>query len=133
MEKCLTLKRVSHDDDGTYGVLVDQTTPFAVTLEDPWLENRRDVSCIPAGSYRCRRIKSPRFGDVFLLEDVPERSHVLVHKVNTEEDTRGCLLVGEQFESLQGKTAILASRKGFREFMDRLKGCNEFILLIAWV
>ncbi len=114
----------------TFGVLLDEKIPFCLTLERPWLENRRSVSCIPEGGYLCKRVNSPKFGDTFEVTNVPERSHILFHKGNFFDDTHGCILTGEQYEQLAGQNAIIASGKAFKEFMDRLDGINEFVLII---
>ena len=47
--KTLTIKRIAEIEDGTFGVILDGDTPFAVTLERNWLDNQANVSCIPAG------------------------------------------------------------------------------------
>ena len=129
----MTLKRVSTNRDGTYGVLIDDTVPFAVTLERSWEDNEPFVSCIPAGVYRCERARSPRFGETFEVLDVPGRTSILFHKGNVEDDTSGCILVAEQFESLGSKTAVLRSAKGFEELMITLKGVESFDLTVIWV
>lgn len=126
MPKTLSLKRVAANADGTFGVLLDGDTPFAVTLERKWLDNRAEVSCIPVGVYICKRVNSPRFGDTFEVTGVSGRSHILFHSGNSEDDTKGCILVAEQFGSINGKTAVQVSREGFAEFMARLKGVDEF-------
>ena len=131
--KTLTLKRVSTNFDGTYGVLIDDTVPFAVTLEKPWKDNERQVSCIPARTYTCQRTISPRFGETFEMMNVPGRTSILFHKGNVEDDTSGCILVAEQFERLGSKTAILKSAKGFEELVTRLLGIENFILTVVWV
>ena len=130
--KSITLKRISTNSEGTYGVLLSDTYPFAVTLELPWKDNLRNVSCIPAGMYLCQRIRSPRFGETF---DIPVagRSHILFHTGNWDTDTEGCILVGEQFEYLNGKMAVAVSHKGFDEFMSILDGKQEFHLTIVWL
>ena len=129
----MILKRIAQNKDGVFGVLIDNSTPFAVTCEPPWIDNKQDISCIPDGTYHCKRRPYHRRGyEVFEIMDVPDRTAILFHKGNTEDDTAGCILIGEQFESLNGKTAILHSGKGFREFMDRLAGIDEFTLIIAW-
>lgn len=128
MMKTLKLIRIANDNHGTYGVLLDGSTPFAVTLERVWRDNAPNISCIPDGIYTCKRVNSPRFGETFEVTDVPGRSHILFHKGNTEDDTQGCILVGEQFESLRGKTAVLQSGHGYVEFMSRLSGMDEFTL-----
>jgi hypothetical protein len=129
----ITLKRVSSTGEATFGVLVDNETPFALTLERPWTKNRPGVSCIPRGWYRCRRVRSPRFGEAFEVQDVPGRSGILFHAGNTPSDTRGCILVGSRFGKLNGLPAVLASRRALKGFMERVGRSDEFTLLIEEV
>lgn len=127
----LTLKRISYTEEGTFGVLLTEyNKPFAVTLERPWLDNRRMVSCIPTNEYICRRVNSPKFGNTFEVIDVPNRSHILFHKGNIDDDSHGCILVGEQFGTLNDNTAILASKQGFAEFLNITSNIDEFTLYI---
>lgn len=129
----LVLKRVASNDGGTFGVLIIYGTPFALTLEDPWRDNLKNASCIPDNTYACRRVISPKFGETFEVANVPGRSHILLHTGNTEEDTHGCILVGESFGRLNGVPAVLSSKEGFKEMMEMLKGMDEFELKIQWV
>lgn len=132
--KTFILKRVSSDAQGTYGVYLDGTKPFAVTLERPWMNNQRSISCIPAGTYICRRVQSPRFGNTFEITGVPGRTHILHHPGNEVKNTEGCVLVAEQFGKLgDGNVAVLQSRAGFNELMEKLKGVDEFKLEILEV
>jgi hypothetical protein len=117
--------------DGTFGVLLEENIPFALTVERPWLSNQKGISCIPGGSYSCRRVDSPKFGNTFEVVGVSDRSEILFHKGNVDEDSHGCIIIGEQFESLNGKIAVLASAKGFSEFLDRLKDRVFFTLEIT--
>jgi hypothetical protein len=126
----LTLKRIAMTEDGTFGVLMVGLVPFALTVERPWLDNRKSVSCIPAGNYYCRRVNSPKFGDTFEVTDVPGRTHILFHKGNLMGDSHGCIIVGEQFEPLKGRQAVLSSKKGFEEFKARTRDRDGFILSI---
>ena len=128
--KTMRLIRLSDTIYGTFGVLIDNGIPFCVTLELPWRNNIRNKSCIPADVYMCRRIESPRFGETFEITAVPKRSNILFHKGNLEEDTKGCILVGEKFDKLYNKPAVLASGDAFKEFMEKLEGEEEFILSI---
>lgn len=122
------------DDHGTYGVLIDGTRPFAVTLERPWLNNEKSASCIPAGQYTCRRVRSPKFGNTFEVTGVPGRTHILFHKGNQVEETQGCILVAEQFGKLgNGNVAVLQSGAGHAEFMLLLSGLDEFALNVVEV
>jgi len=128
--KNLYLVRVSQIPDGTFGVLLDEVIPFCVTLEREWLDNERGKSCIPRGIYMCKRILSPKFGNTFEVCDVPNRSEILFHKGNLEEDSHGCILLGEQFEPLGGANAVLSSGKAMKEFLMRTTGVDEFILTV---
>ena len=128
--KNFRLIRVAYIPDGTFGVLLDEGVPFCVTLERPWLENKKRISCIPHGYYLCERVQSPKFGDTFEVKDVPERSHILFHKGNLSEDTHGCIIVGERYDPLGDKNAVLSSGKAFIEFKKRTKGDYTFQLRI---
>ena len=126
----LKLKRVADNEDATFGVLINGNIPFAVTLEPAWEDNKKGISCIPSGPYSCKRVKSPRFGDTFEILDVEGRTHILFHKGNSERNTQGCVLIAEEFGKLNGKAAVLASGRGFTEFMSILKEIDEFDLII---
>lgn len=128
--KDIVLRRVSSNTKGTFGVLMDNEAPFAVTLERPWLGNQSNVSCIPPGVYVCRRVDSPKFGDTFEVTGVPGRSHILFHKGNRVDDSHGCILVAEEFGKLGDEIAILSSGRGYGELMSKLEGSSEFILTI---
>ena len=126
----LKLKRVADNEDATFGVLINGNIPFAVTLEPAWEDNKKGISCIPSGPYSCKRVKSPKFGDTFEILDVEGRTHILFHKGNSERNTQGCVLIAEEFGKLNGKAAVLASGRGFTEFMSILKEIDEFDLII---
>ena len=130
--KTLRIERVSTTEHGTFGVIMDGYYPFALTLERQWLNNLSNISCIPDGEYICKRIDSPKFGDTFEVTSVPARTHILFHKGNLDDDSHGCVIVGEQFEPVNGKPGIRASREGYGEFMSRLAGIDEFYLTIIW-
>ena len=127
------LKRLSNTIDfGVFGVLLHGDIPFAVTLELPWKDNKPEESCIPIGLYRCERTISPKFGKTFEVVGVQERTHILFHKGNFTKDTKGCILIGEMFEPIEGRPGIIKSGRGFNEFMERLRGEDRFALNIMW-
>lgn len=127
----MLLIRVADSGVAMYGVLIHGRTPFAVTLERPWKDNERGVSCIPAGLYECKRVKSPKFGDAFEVTEVPGRQEILFHKGNLEDDSHGCILIGEAFNPVLGRPGITASAEGFAEFLSLLKLTNSFPLKIV--
>lgn len=129
--KYLHIKRVATGSQGTFGALIYNGIPFALTLEREWLDNHRGVSCIPEGAYICKRVKSPKFGDTFEVTDVKGRSHILFHKGNLADDSHGCILVGEKFGNLGSNSGILESGAGYGEFMNLLAGEQSFSLTIT--
>lgn len=128
--RAVELWRYASGPEGTLGVLRGAGLA-AETMEPPWRENRRNLSCIPVGAYEVRPHISPRFGRALLVSGAPGRSHILFHAGNLGGDierglrthTRGCILPGQSAGRLQagGRTqrAVLASRTAMR-------------LLLAW-
>lgn len=121
--KILTLKRTHKREDGIFGVLDIDGKPFAVCLENSKLH-------IPKGEYECfRSYYNAGKYETFEIP-VPNRTHILFHKGNVDENSKGCLLVAESFGILNGKVAVISSKEGFGEFMDYLSGENKFKLVI---
>jgi hypothetical protein len=125
----LELLRVGSDYALTQGVLRHNGRAFAVTLELPWRANEPEHSCIPPGTYECRRVQSPRFGNTFEVMDVPGRTHILFHKGNQTADTAGCLLVAEKFVD----DRVEDSKEGYNELMRLFEGVDTFTLVIKEV
>jgi hypothetical protein len=124
-------------EEGTPGVLVSESFGCH-TLELPWLDNARKRSCIPAGVYRCAVVQSPRFGRVYGVQNVPGRTHILIHAGNwagqipqRRTHVQGCILLGERMGSLSGQRAVLLSRPAVRRFMAAMQG-RPFELEVKW-
>ena len=127
----MVIGRIKDTEYGTFGVLFGDGIPFALTLEPMWVNNVRNISCIPIGRYKCKRYDSPTHGVTFEICNVPNRGPaVLFHKGNLDDDTDACVLIGEEFGILNGEPAILRSGKGFAEFMKKNQGIDEFDLTI---
>lgn len=120
------LIRIEQGEDGTFGVLRLNGRAWCVTLEPPEHDNAKNISRIPRGEYVCRRVRSPRFGVVFEVADVPGRTHILLHPGNMLSDTQGCVLLGRNFGQLQGGRAVLNSGSTFASFMEAMDGVDEF-------
>ena len=135
-------------DMGTFGTLYIDGEAFCVTGELPYdsdndgVINESRQECIPAGTYYCRyrpASESASFSyDHYILEDVPGRSYILIHKGNfcgTEpyyrSDVAGCIILGTHLAQIQGQTAVSNSSVGFGKFMQYLGG-EDFELVIEW-
>ena len=95
----LLLIRDTLTEQSTMGKLFLNGEEFCDTLELPWKENKRSISCIPAGEDDAR-LRLPRESATreyvhLLIKDVPNRDYILVHIGNTTKDTKGCILVGQ--------------------------------------
>jgi len=126
--KTFTLRTISLRADNTFGVLLDGDLPFCVTVERPWLNNAKGVSCIPAGVYLCKRVNSPKFGNTFEVTGVPNRDAILLHKGNLASDSHGCIILGEAFDPIKGEDGVAHSGDAFAEFLRRTTGLDEFTL-----
>tara|TARA_R100000781_G_C4055432_1_gene119200 strand:+ start:188 stop:649 length:462 start_codon:yes stop_codon:yes gene_type:complete len=95
----LLIIRDTFTDKSTIGELFLNGERFCDTLELPYKDNQRSISCIPAGQYKVR-LRYPRESGTrnylhLLVQEVKDRSYILFHRGNTAKDTRGCILVGQ--------------------------------------
>ncbi len=133
------LKRWAKTPDGTLGRL--DTVWGLHTMEEEDQGNRQNVSRIPAGRYTCARrwyIRGRYW--TFEIMNVPDRTDILFHRGNTEEDTEGCVLLGSEVGVMKvtdedsgepkHKLAVRNSRKAFDRFMNSLREVDSFELLI---
>ncbi|MGL5785138.1 MAG: DUF5675 family protein [Alphaproteobacteria bacterium] len=141
-----TRRRLQTGPHGTFGLLVlpGLDSPI-VTAELPWRGNVRSASCIPPGTYACTRVRSPRFGRVYGLHDVPGRSAILIHRGNfagdviesalLDSDSRGCILAGLRFAVLRNshgrqQRAVSSSAAAMRQ-LDAVLGDQPMRLNIT--
>ena len=94
----LLLIRDTFSDKSTIGELFINGERFCDTLENPWINNKKNVSCIPEGEYPVR-LRLPRESGTrdylhLLVQEVPNRDWILFHRGNFPKDTSGCILVG---------------------------------------
>ena len=95
----LLLIRDTFTDQSTIGELFLNGERMCDTLELPYRDNQRSISCIPNGEYKVR-LRYPRESATrdylhLLVQDVKDRSYILFHRGNSAKDTRGCILVGQ--------------------------------------
>ena len=94
----LLLIRDTFSKESTIGELFINGERICDTLENPWQDNQRNISCIPEGVYPVR-LRLPRESGTrdyihLLVKDVKDRDYILIHIGNTAKDTSGCILVG---------------------------------------
>jgi hypothetical protein len=134
----VTLTRRAYLDTGTFGVLRVEPAGFkCLTVERPWRNNERNISCIPIGRYPLTLGTFYHGNDdpaddypAYEVLDVPGRSLIKIHVANTMDDLAGCIGVGSQWGWLRHKMAVLHSRNTYREFMDAMAGIAHAQLVI---
>lgn len=90
----MIIKRIFESEKETLGILTIGSFR-CFTLELPYLENKRNVSCIPEGDYEYFKRVSPSRGlEVIQLRDVPNRSFIQIHPGNYTKQIQGCILPG---------------------------------------
>lgn len=134
-ENSLFLERVSDNGTQTIGrmYVVDHQGGSVAnypSMELPWKNNQRRISCIPPGKYPVVKHHSPTFGKCFWVQDVPGRSEILIHVGNYHKDTLGCILPGMDLQELNGDKNIdvTSSRKAVAELLELLP--DSFVLEI---
>jgi len=113
----LVVLRISSQEDSTSGILMEEDEQgkwkfLCYTLEDEYRKNKiNGETRVPAGSYPVVLRKeggfnerySKKFPDMHIgmlhIINVPNFEYILIHIGNTDEDTAGCLLVGNSQES----------------------------------
>lgn len=137
------LVRSPSTDHGTFGWLVFGGQKVR-TVELPWRDNRKRLSCIPLGTYDVAIVNSPRFGRVYSVLNVPDRSNILFHAANLGGDIEAgwvtqlqgciapCLRIGQmQLEDGRWQNAGLISRPALRQLMGWTRD-RPFNLEITW-
>ncbi|HLT52703.1 MAG TPA: DUF5675 family protein [Flavobacteriaceae bacterium] len=78
--------------EGTNGTLFNSKKFLCHTIELPWKNNKRSISCIPEGVYEVEPRFSKRFKHHLILKDVKGRSFILFHPANDAlKELQGCI------------------------------------------
>ena len=140
----IIVNRIADCSESTVGILTVDRKPVCFTLEDqrqPGAKVRSETR-IPEGFYPIRTREhggfyaryQKRFGSwhrgMLELVDVPGFTDILIHVGNVDDDTAGCLLVG-QGASLKGRysvtSSVIAYRALYRRVIDQCYAGNLYI------
>ena len=117
--------------EGTLEIFDEETGELEFvckTLELPYRDNERNVSCIPEGFYDVVPRQSPKYGNHLHVTGVDGRSLILIHHGNYVgspnpktglPDIRGCILVGKAHTDITGDgiKEVTASKSTMKELM----------------
>lgn len=126
----LILKR-NYFPDGTNGKLECEGKTICNTIELPWKNNERKVSCVPEGKYFLEKRYSAKFKWHIEVKNVANRSGILFHPANNAmQELNGCIA---PVTKLSGAGLGLMSRKAFaalKNVVFKALEKNEKVVLI---
>jgi hypothetical protein len=118
--------------DGTNGKLECEGKFICCTIELPWKNNEKRVSCIPEGKYLLRKRYSRKFQWHIEVVDVKNRSFILLHPANNAlKELNGCIA---PVTKLSGPGLGLQSRQAFakvKNLVYKALDCSETVSLIV--
>jgi len=127
----LVLKRI-YLNKAVHGRLYMGEELLAYTIELPWRQNARRVSCVPEGVYTLRKRYSEKFKWHLVLLEVPERSGILIHPANDAvKELQGCIA---PVTSVIGEGRGTGSRAAMRKVLeayDSFRGKNPVIITVT--
>lgn len=124
----LEIKR-AYTDLATLGDLYLNGKLFCKTIERPWMDNKRVLSCIPEGNYLISHYISPTQGECYLIHNVPERDGILIHAANFVRELQGCIAVGLEHTVIQERIAVSSSRTALDRLIEALGKENHTLTI----
>ena len=125
----LLLIRDTFTDKSTLGKLYFDGEFYGHTLELPWKDNEKRVSCIPKGVYEVKKRHTEeskyKYEHLHIL-DVENRELILLHIGNYPKNSKGCILLG----NTRALNFVGESRKAFYKLMYDLGSFEKIELII---
>lgn len=117
----IVIKRTTNEDKQTLGTL--QVQGFkCYTLELPWKQNKKGISCIPPGKYKVVKRFSEKYGNHLHILDVKGRSFILIHNGNYHTQIQGCILVGDSLTDI--------NKDGYKDVTNSTKTLEKLVNML---
>ena len=129
----LTLNRQEFRDDGIFSVLKNEKGDvLAHTLEHAYNRTPKLYN----GTFTCVRGQHQLEGmtksfETFEITGVSGHTNILLHSGNWNDDSAGCVLVGEGIAQSDRGQMITASKQCFADLMALLVGLPSFELIVS--
>lgn len=131
----ILVDRIKSDNDATLSVIYIDGVFICDGLEDEYREKKvMHETRIPAGTYKVTLRKEggfharyqKRFSSfhrgMLWVRDVPNFEYILIHCGNTDDNTSGCLLVGQ---AARGKLELVQSALTYERFYKKVVDSAE--------
>ena len=123
----LVLIRTYHSQ-GVNGVIFFNGVRICDSIELPWCNNQRGISCIPEGSYSISQRRSRKYGPHLWIRNVPGRELILIHPANNAlKELKGCIA---PVSEITGLGMGISSRKAMRKLFEVVRKEREIWLEI---
>lgn len=101
-------------------------------IELKWSNNVRRESCIPEGSYIAIKHTSPKFGTCLWIQDVENRSEILIHPANYSRQLLGCIAPGMKLADIDkdGLVDVTESRKAMNKILELMGNDTKIAISI---
>ena len=137
--KTVKINRTFQNDKQTLGVCsvfdeINRPLFSAISLERGWLDNQRNISCVPKGTYTLVYEFSLRFGrNLWELKNVPNRAECKFHSANYWHQLNGCISLGNRVLDMDrdGYFDVANSGNSISAFHLSLKGETRAELIIS--
>ena len=134
----MRLELIRHKDNGvqTIGTLSiwdeDLILFTCKTLELPYKDNAKNISCIPEGKYPVKHRESKKYGKHLHIQKVPNRTYILMHSANFFHQLEGCIAVGKEFMHIDDdqQIDINASKLTLKRIVSLLETDEEHKIVI---
>jgi len=131
----ITLTRLHKRSDGIFSNLNVEGLTLAA-LEHAYQQDDGSYDAkIPPGTYLCvrgmHRLSEPAMFETFEITGVPGHTGLLFHCGNFDQDSEGCVLLGDIMDISSKPGRLFNSRNAFSDFMDKLVNLDSFQLSVV--
>lgn len=130
----ITLKRREFLQKGIFGDFYDESNSrICSTLEHAYGPGPVYTPKLPVGVYKCVRGQHRLHTgplETFEVTKVPNCTGIVVHQGNYNDDSEGCILVGDTEYNVAGHEMITNSKMTFAKFLKLQDGLDSFILTV---
>ena len=136
----MKLVRYKFTENETFGKLYDDSGYLiCYTIELPYKNNTRMISCVPCGRYQLFHYNSDKYPNTVTLfnprtnvyvneSNKYSRSKILFHSANLSSELAGCIAPGLQIGTLHNKPAVLQSRNAMKKIIPLLKKSGYLVI-----
>lgn len=108
-------------DKSVIGRLLVNDAEIGRTLELPWRNNEKGISCVDAGTYPATIRADGTLGwRVELIDESGNRKNIQLHVGNYQRQIKGCVLVGDDVTVSNGECMVPNSRATLNRLADAM-------------